>query len=112
MKKSKRSKSATAPSDSRQGDAGATPPATPPSPPSPEPHASQDVTELLQRAATELPVWGPWKNKRELAICEVCQEEHQHPLSYAARILRRGGDPTSDEAQWLVAHLSGHDATR
>ena len=68
--------------------------------------ASQ-VKERLQRA-TELPVWEPWHNKRELATCMVCGEQHQHPLSFVSRVLRRG-HPSPEETQWLLQHLAGHE---
>ena len=76
-----------------------TQPATPGSP-------TVDATALLQLANDPTLTVPGWSNRRSLATCELCHEEHQSPLAYAARLLRRG-NPSPTEIAWLERHLAG-----
>lgn len=76
--------------------------------PTPQPASAPEVTTnvatLLQFTTDPAVTLPPWPNRRVMAKCPLCGEEHQSPLAYATRVLRRGA-ATPDEVAWLQAHL-------
>jgi hypothetical protein len=59
------------------------------------------LLRIAEDPALSLP---PWPNRRVLAKCPVCGEEHQSPLTFLGRLARKG-IATADELAWMVKHL-------
>ncbi|OFW04605.1 MAG: hypothetical protein A3H96_09455 [Acidobacteria bacterium RIFCSPLOWO2_02_FULL_67_36] len=92
--KSKRSKKQTTKPES----------APQPAPAAPAQTVVTDASALLALASDPTVTVPGWKDRRTLAVCELCGEQHQSPLSYLGRVARRGA-ATKEELDWLTRHL-------